>query len=101
MVLARRVDCRQFKSRIAGDRKLYHCNPVLKAGDRRIVFQRLVPDGREEHSIQAQLVRRCLSDGEVAAMGRVKGATEESKAHQDDRKLFVRQSLTMTTAKTH
>lgn len=101
MVLPWRVDHRQREIWMASDRKLHHGNAVLETGDGRIMLEGLIANGREEHAVEAQFVHRCLSDGEVSPMGRVKGTAEESDAHQDDRKLFVRQSLTMTSVETH
>lgn len=65
------------------------------------MLEGLVTHRREEHAVETQPVRRCLSDSEMSAMRRVKGAAEESDAHPDDRKLFLRQSLTMTSAEAH
>ncbi len=75
------VKTRWGKAGVGGARQGCHCEAVGETCSRARRFERLDAGGREQNRIQGELVRGCSSDGEMAAMNGVKGATEESYAH--------------------
>lgn len=75
-----RVDEGEREGGIAGDGEARHGDTVVEAGGRAARLERLGSDGGEEDLVEGERGLRGAGDGEMAAMGRIEGATEEGDA---------------------
>jgi len=67
----------------AGDGELDHGCAVFEAGAGAAGFQGLKADRGEEDSIERESLPGGVGDGQMAEVGRVEAASEESYAHGD------------------
>ena len=71
---------RDGKGGLVGDGEAGHGDAVGKTGGGAVRLERLCADGREEHGVKLERVARGAGHGEMAAMGRVKTASEKGYA---------------------